>query len=434
MTKKFGVLMDLAYPEKRPRAQEAPEANYEHDLDFTALDQEIIDLIEVADAGIDVGEDRGSMNARPNGTWEEGQAMVENGTKDKDFLDNRSGLEPLMSPPIAPVQEGNGPAEEAQPDMESVKVGAATAGAEYYERDAKDREVEELDPDEILAEFFSLEHTGDLLEAVTGVGEAVHLPPKEEAPGIEDDILTKYHRGLESTDRAVVKETGELVAPAPEPAWSPAQQGVAWVRSDMFYPRCVVDLQKEIVHYQEELERQISELRAQKDELKKRYEDIRTLLYGIDDQLKSAAVNVLRTYWDLQVSDVENTRTPGFKEDILVEHNGRKFLFKIKSTNRTYPPVKYITQVRQELQYSGLGPGAEGGLILNHDVRIDPRYRNLAYTGDDEECLKDIIFLDTRVLFYLTLAIIEYDFPLEEAKALLLKEGRVKFHRDDVAV
>jgi len=142
---------------------------------------------------------------------------------------------------------------------------------------------------------------------------------------------------------------------------------------------------------------------------------------------------IFRTSWKLQVSDLENRKIPGFKDDILVEHEGRKIIFKIKSTPSSQPPIKYVTEIWQELHYSGLGKQAEVGLILNYDIRNDPSERRLACTGGDEEYLEDIIFVDTRVLHDLTLAVAEYGLPLQSARDLLLKKGRVKFHLDVVA-
>jgi hypothetical protein len=314
-----------------------------------------------------------------------------------------------------------------------MEVGTPPGAAEDFQGAGGESEAHDLQVEELLGAFFSLDEVGDLLDELPGASEPDPLPPAEDAPGVENVVLEELDKGGESTDQPVVSETDGLIVPVPEPASSSRLEGIDWVGGDGFYPKCVPNLENEIARCQEEMVRRIGELRAQKEELKKRYQDVRSLLYATDDQLKTAVVNVFRTYWQFQVSDVENTRTLGSQEDILVEHDGRKFLFKIKSTDRTYPPVKYIAQVWRELHYSGLGTEAKGGLILNHDVRIDPRYRNLAYTGDDEESIGDIIFLDTRVLFDLTLAFIEYDFPLQEAKELVLKEGRVKFHLDEVA-
>jgi len=425
--------MKRAYPEKRPEVPAASEAAHERDPDFNVLDHEIIDLTEVVEGEIEHDQNGGFMSPKPTDTWGEGGGAVEKGAQEKDLLDDPSGLEPEMNSAITPAQGEDGPKEEAQSDTGVVEVGMPPGVAEDFQGDEGDSEAQDLQVEELLGAFFSLDEAGDLFQEFKGVSEPDPLPPTEEAPGIEHGVLKELHKGGESTAQTVVDETNELIVPVPKLASSSGSEGIDWVAGDGFYPKCVLKLEKEVARCQEEMERRIGELRVQKEELKKRYQDVRSLLYATDDQLKTAVVNVFRMYWQFQVSDVENTRTLGFRGDILLEHDGRKFLFKIKSTNRTYPPVKYIAQVWRELHYSGLGTEAKGGLILNHDVRIDPRYRKFAYAGDDEESLEDIIFLDTRVLFYLTLAIIEYDFPLQEAKELVLKEGRVKFHLDEVA-
>ena len=49
-------------------------------------------------------------------------------------------------------------------------------------------------------------------------------------------------------------------------------------------------------------------------------------------------------------------------------------------------------------------------------------------TKDDEELTNDMIFIDTRILFNLSMAIIDYGMPVEKAQKILLREGRVKFN------
>jgi hypothetical protein len=425
--------MKRAYPERRPEVREASEAAHEGDPDFNVVEDEIIDLTEVVEGEIEHDQNRGVMSPTPTDTEGEGGGAVEKGVQEKDLLDDPSGLEAEMSSAITPAQGEDGPKEEVLSDPEVVKIETPPDAGKGFQRDGRDREEHDLQAQELLAEFFSLDEAGDLFEEVKEVNEPDPLPPAEEAPGMEHGVLEELHEERESTAQTVVDETDELTVPVPKLASGSGSEGIDWMAGDDFYPKCVPNLEKEIVRCQEEMERRISELRAQKEAFKKRYEDLRSLLYAPDEQLKTAVVNVLRTYWQLQVSDVEDTSVPGFKEDILVEHDGNKFLFKIKSTNRTYPSVNYIAQVWRELHCSGLGTGAKGGLILNHDVRIDPRYRNLAYTGEDEECLEDIIFLETRVLYQLTLAIVDDNLPLQEAKEFLLRKGRGKFHRDEVA-
>jgi hypothetical protein len=425
--------MKREYSEKRPEVSQASEVGHERDPDFDVPEDEIIDLNEVIEGEIERDDNGGFMIPRPTEIKGEPRRTGEKGTEEKDSLDDPSRLDPEMSPTFALAQEEDAPKEEAQSDAAVADVGTPPDVGEDFQEDEKDTEAQDNEVEDLLAELLSIDEAADFVDEFTGVGEPDPLPPSEEGPGIEDGAFEEPYKGRESTDQTAVNETEGLILPVPKSASGPRSEGIDWVVGDGFYPKDVLNLEKEIARCQEEMERRIGELRAQKEALKKRYEDVRSLLYATDDQLKTGVVNVFRTYWQFQVSDMEDRETPGVNEDILVEHDGRKFLFKIKSTNRTYPPVKYITQLWKDLHYSGLGTEAKGGLILNHDVKIDPRYRSLAYTGDDEESLEDIIFLDTRALFYLTLAIIEYDFPLQEAQELVLKAGRVAFHLDDVS-
>jgi hypothetical protein len=230
-----------------------------------------------------------------------------------------------------------------------------------------------------------------------------------------------------------VKEMGVTLPPAGEPVATGGLREADWAWSNLRCSQRILALDKEIARCQDEVARQIRQLRVQKEELERRYNDIGSLLYATDDQLKSTVAGVFRTFWKLQVSDLENRKIPGFKDDIVVEYEGEKIIFKIKSTTSSHPPIKYVTEIWQELYYSGVGKQAEGGLILNYDFSKDPIERRLAFRGGDEEYLDDLIFVDTRVLHDLTLAVAEYGLPLRSARELLLKKGRVEFHLDVVA-
>jgi hypothetical protein len=81
----------------------------------------------------------------------------------------------------------------------------------------------------------------------------------------------------------------------------------------------------------------------------------------------------------------------------------------------------------QDLHYSGLGAKADGALIVNYNTGTDPKDLSLAYADEDEDQLDDLIFIDTRVLYKLTTAIIDGHISVEEAKKILFKKGRVEF-------
>ena len=117
----------------------------------------------------------------------------------------------------------------------------------------------------------------------------------------------------------------------------------------------------------------------------------------------------------------------GFKENILIKHNNRIVIVKIKGTHSVTPSHKFITQVWQDLHYSGLGTRADGALIVNFDIGNDPEVRRIPYADEDAEELDDLILIDTRVLHKLTTAIIDGALSVEEAKKILFKKGRVEF-------
>jgi len=117
----------------------------------------------------------------------------------------------------------------------------------------------------------------------------------------------------------------------------------------------------------------------------------------------------------------------------LIQYNGRKILAKIKNTYSAHPSHKFITQMWQDLHYSGLGARADGALIVNYNIETDPKDRSLAYADEDEDQLGDLIFIDTRVLYKLTVAIIDGHLSVEEAKKILFQKGRVEFYSADSA-
>ena len=130
---------------------------------------------------------------------------------------------------------------------------------------------------------------------------------------------------------------------------------------------------------------------------------------------------------------MDKRKRAGFGENILINYSGRDILVKIKGTYNDYPSHKFITQVWQDLHYSGLGRSAEGALIVNYDLEKNPKDRNSAYIDEDEDQLEDLIFIDTRVLHKVTTAIIDNDLSPEKAKEILFKNGRVEFYSADLA-
>ena len=151
------------------------------------------------------------------------------------------------------------------------------------------------------------------------------------------------------------------------------------------------------------------------------------------EELRKAVLLILGKYWSLKLSFLNKTRGVGFNENILIRYNGRRILAKIKSTSRVSPSHKFITQMWQDLHYSGLGASADGALIVNYNTETDPKDRSLAYADENEDQLEDLIFIDTRVLYKLTAAIIDGHLSVEDAKKILFKKGRVEFDSADLA-
>ena len=271
------------------------------------------------------------------------------------------------------------PAQKPRPESRTSTGEAFPAATENCKPVAGHQGVENLEADQIFAESFSSLDTSDLSEETTETGCPSHRPIVKKPPRVEDDTLEKLLGELESTELAVVKETSNSRPPVGEPV---VTGGLREAESGWSETRCsqrLLALDKEIARCQEEVARRMSQLQVQKEELKRRYKDLGSLLYATDDQLKSKVERLFRTFWKFQTSDLENWKVPGFKDDILVQHEGRKIVFKIRSTNSSHP-LKSVTEIWQELHYSGLGEQAEGGLILNYDTRNDPRERRLAFT------------------------------------------------------
>ena len=197
----------------------------------------------------------------------------------------------------------------------------------------------------------------------------------------------------------------------------------SWLENGRYYPEYVQTIDTKIGEYEKEIEKLVDKKR----EIKKTYEQLRSILYLEGEQLKKAVAIILATYWSLKLAFMNKAKRAGFNENILIKHENRIIIAKIKGTHSVSPSRKFITQVWQDLHYSGLGARADGALIVNHDIKTDPKARLVPYDGEDAEQLDDLIFIDTRVLHKLTTAIIDGDLSVEEATKILFKKGRVEF-------
>ena len=248
-------------------------------------------------------------------------------------------------------------------------------------------------------------------------------PEPEDA--IPENLFVDIKLGKGALDEKAF--TVEPAAPRRESEMTP--DGIHWISNDQYYPVAVQTIDRKVARFEQEIEKLI----AEKEELKKKYEHVRSILYLKDEELKEAVAEIFTKYWSLKITYMDKRKRAGFGENILIKYSGRDILVKIKGTYNDYPSHKFITQVWQDLHYSGLGTSAEGALIVNYDLEKNPKDRNSAYIDEDEDQLEDLIFIDTRVLHKVTTAIIDNDLSPEKAKEILFKNGRVEFYSADLA-
>jgi hypothetical protein len=429
------IAKDRAHRERKPTPGKGPEvAVYKSDRPPEDPDREIIDLIDVIDQEIAAKAKGAPPRREPVEVSEEDPTAPDTLELDKPLILRALEAEKTVRPSAAPGRPRARLAFELDLGTpgDAEEPGDKVGGEKLTRRTGEPRD---LDTGQLLEEFLASDEL-DFSEKNRGPEPSADVERAEGPPAVEGDLFSELLDDLESTERAVVEEAtgGARRLSADQPSRDTDLHEVDWARSGKYYPRALATLDNQIAERQQEFERKISELRAQREELKKSFEALPSVLYASGDDLKKAVVWVFTTFWKLKVSELDATTRPSIKEDILVEHNGRKIVFKIKSTSDSPPSVKYITQLWQDLHYSGLDASAEAGLILNHQVRVDPKHRGLAYTGEEEEHLEDITFVDTRVFYDLTLAIIDHGLPTEEATELLLRKGRVKSHLDNGAI
>ena len=215
------------------------------------------------------------------------------------------------------------------------------------------------------------------------------------------------------------------------PGFLPEIYEADWIESDKYYPKKVHYFTKKITDVLEGTRKKLDSLMEAKEKAKKKYKFLRDILITSGDELKKAVIKVLSDIWKFHVKDMDKERKIELKEDILIQEDNRYILAEIKGTRNKNPSPRYITQLLLHIKKSEY-KDAEGALILNHDLLTDPYERKDAYTSEeDEKVLQEIIFIDTRVLFDLSIAIIDYGMPIEKAKKILFKKGHVKFNLDE---
>jgi len=204
-----------------------------------------------------------------------------------------------------------------------------------------------------------------------------------------------------------------------------------WLNDDEFYPREIAEIEKE----REKLEtgEKLEVLKAQKRELKEKYKYLHQLLTTFGDELKNAVIKTFTDVFDFDVEDLDESRKNGFREDLVVKdkETGETLFMEVKGTRNSNPTLSYVVQLQNNLLKRN-NPKARGALLLNYDLTRNPNERGDAYsTVEEAEAIKTITYIDTRVLFELSLAVIDHDMPKEEARKIILGIGRIFFNKDE---
>ena len=247
----------------------------------------------------------------------------------------------------------------------------------------------------------------------------------EDIPKLKKEFSKNLFLNLEVVEKPPSKEPVKDQASPVEVEARATSDRTKWQDNGEYYRESVQAIDKKIAEY----ENKIKKLVDKKKKIKKTYEQLRSILYLEGEELKEAVAIILTKYWSLKLSYMNKEKRIGFKENILIKHNNRIVIVKIKGTHSVTPSHKFITQVWQDLHYSGLGTRADGALIVNFDIGNDPEVRRIPYADEDAEELDDLILIDTRVLHKLTTAIIDGHISVEGAKKILFKKGRAEFNQ-----
>ncbi len=193
----------------------------------------------------------------------------------------------------------------------------------------------------------------------------------------EDKLPENLFVNLERVKKTPGKKDGATAVDT-EPEAIPDKTN--WIDSSRYYPLTVHAIDKKIAEHKKEIEKLV----AGKEQLKKIYVHLRSILYLEGEELRKTVMLIFAKYWSLKLFFLNKTKGGGFNKN-------------------------------------------DGALIVNYNIETDPKDRSLAYADDNEDQLDDLIFIDTRVLYKLTAAIIDGHLSVEEAKKILFKKGRVEF-------
>jgi hypothetical protein len=254
-------------------------------------------------------------------------------------------------------------------------------------------------------------------DLMTGSVAATENSAVDKTINLEGRLAEHLFINLERVWKAPATEPNELEAVHPQGGSTPKPHKEDLLDTGKYFLE-LRGVDKKIAVYQ----RKIEQLMDKKEKMKKQYEHLSDILGKKGEELKKAVSVVLKEYWSLEISYMDKEKRDSFNENIIIQLDGRNILTKIKSTDKRKLPNKFITQVWQDLYFSNLGPTAEGALIVNYDLRSSEQYSASEHIAIDKELLADIIFIDTRILHELTIAILSSDLSIHEAKKILFKK------------
>jgi hypothetical protein len=242
-----------------------------------------------------------------------------------------------------------------------------------------------------------------------------------ENPGV---ILSPTPKKLATTTTKVIEFFGELFG-----IYTP---GSDWQASSQFYPQAKLrEYNKDIADIRSSADAEISS----KQELVQKHLDewgyLKNLVTEQSDALVDAVYKALKDVIGLDVtkSDDEDKDEP--IEDLIVKIGERLISIEVKGTSKSNPPLEYTQQPFQHIIRRAYDKEkvVDAGLILNHDMKKDPRNRTDAYSDKDKEALlANLYFIDTRTLLDIAIAVIDGDISKEQAIAILFgKKGRITF-------
>ena len=255
-------------------------------------------------------------------------------------------------------------------------------------------------------------------DPMTETSSGIENSAVEKKVNLDNGLVEDLFVYLEPNGKASAPELSELEVVQPQLDSTPKSHRKDWLGTDQ-YSLKIRTVEQKIAEHQ----RKIEQLMVKKEKMKKQYEHLNDILYKKGEELKKAVSVVLKEYWSLKIGYMNKEKRASFDENIIIQLEGKNILAKIKTTDKRKLPNTFIAQIWQDLYFSNLGASAEGALIVNHDIRRYEKDNVPEYIAIDKELLEDIIFIDTRELYNLTIAILSNNLSIHEAKRILFNKG-----------